>query len=114
MAQGGYGLVHRGFLEVRNGVRSKQEVAVKEMKGERRVRLHELLKEACVMASLNHPNICAFIGVCTDITGRKHYIVSELMDCSLFDLVHQQHKLHWHGDLTTVLVISIAMGICAG
>jgi len=119
ISQGGYGTVYRGLLQPRGKEKDSnlcrhQEVAVKEMKGERRVRLHELLKEACVMASLHHTNICTFIGVCTDITGRKHYIVSELMDCSLFDLVHQQYKLHWHGDLTTVLVISIAMGICAG
>lgn len=87
---------------------------MKEMKGERRVRLHELLKEACVMASLNHPNICTFIGVCTDVTGRKMYIVSELMDCSLFDLIHQQHKLQWQGDLSISNVVKLSHGICAG
>jgi len=119
ISQGGYGTVHRGVLLPKfdsNGteVRKQQEVAVKEMKGERRVRLHELLKEACVMASLSHLNICTFVGVCTDATGRKHYIISELMDCSLFDLVHQQYKLHWHGDMTSCLVIDLSIGICAG
>lgn len=114
ISQGGYGTVYRGMLQSSDKSERPKPVAVKEMKGERRVRLYELLKEACVMASLNHPNICTFLGVCTDASARKCYIVSELMDCSLFDLIHQPYKLRWHGELTVALVIDISRGICAG
>lgn len=119
ISQGGYGTVYRGVLiptVERAGLAPGRShlVAVKEMKGERRVRLNELLKEACVMASLSHPNIAKFIGVSCDATARKHYIVSELMDCSLFDLIHQPYKLRWHGQLTVTLVTELAKGICAG
>jgi len=113
ISQGGYGTVFRGSLEMPN-MQGARMVAVKEMKGERRVRLYELLKEACVMASLNHPNICQFLGVCADASARKHFIVSQLMDCSLFDLIHQPYKLRWHGELTVPLVINLSKGICAG
>jgi len=119
ISQGGYGTVFRGALEPsvdRGSLQAHRThlVAVKEMKGERKVRLYELLKEACVMASLRHPNICQFIGVCSDASARKHYIISELMDCSLFDLIHQPHKLRWHGELTVSLVASVSEAICAG
>lgn len=119
ISQGGYGTVYKGLYTPKSdryGLQANQthDVAVKEMKGERRVRLYELLKEACVMASLKHPNICQFIGVCVDSTGRKHCIVSQLMDGSLFDIIHQPFKLHWNGELTVKLVVSISKGICAG
>jgi len=119
IAQGGYGTVYRGALEPsvdRGSLRACHThlVAVKEMKGELRVRRYELLKEACVMASLCHPNICQFIGVCSDASAQKHYIISELMDCSLFELIHQPSKLHWHGELTVSLVASVSEAICAG
>jgi len=111
--------VYRGVLELsaeRGNLQAGKShlVAVKEMKGERRVRLYELLKEACVMASLKHPNICTFIGVCADASARKSYIISELMDCSLFDLIHQPYKLRWHGEMTVPLIVGLAKGICAG
>ncbi|CAJ1431779.1 unnamed protein product [Effrenium voratum] len=121
ISQGGYGTVYRGVLEPkvdRAGgtfqARRTHLVAVKDMKGERRVQLYELLKEACVMASLSHPNICTFVGVCTDTVQRKHFIISELMDCSLFDMIHQPYKLRWHGELTVSLSLSLGTGIISG
>eukprot|EP00929_Paragymnodinium_shiwhaense_P062202 TRINITY_DN31053_c0_g1_i1.p1 TRINITY_DN31053_c0_g1~~TRINITY_DN31053_c0_g1_i1.p1 ORF type:complete len:1315 (-),score=264.06 TRINITY_DN31053_c0_g1_i1:368-4312(-) len=119
ISQGGYGTVYRGILEpsvTRGGLQPGRShlVAVKEMKGERRVRLYELLKEACVMASLRHPNICMFLGVCADVSARKDYIISELMDCSLFDLLHQPFKLRWHGDMSVDTVIKLFNGIVNG
>eukprot|EP00931_Biecheleriopsis_adriatica_P041537 TRINITY_DN23733_c0_g1_i1.p1 TRINITY_DN23733_c0_g1~~TRINITY_DN23733_c0_g1_i1.p1 ORF type:complete len:1180 (+),score=248.85 TRINITY_DN23733_c0_g1_i1:95-3634(+) len=121
ISQGGYGTVYRGVLEPtvdRAGGKFQAKrshlVAVKEMKGERRVQLYELLKEACVMASLNHPNICTFVGVSTDAAARKHLIISELMDCSLFDIIHQPYKLRWHGELTISIALSLATGIVSG
>jgi len=121
ISQGGYGTVYRGILEpkvdrVEGTFAAKKAhlVAVKDMKGERRVQLFELLKEACVMASLKHPNICTFVGVCTDANAHKHYIISELMDCSLFDIIHQPYKLRWHGELTVSLSLNLATGIMSG
>lgn len=121
ISQGGYGTVYRGVLEPkvdRAGgafqARRTHLVAVKDMKGERKVQLYELLKEACVMASLSHPNICTFVGVCTDTVQRKHFIISELMDCSLFDMIHQPYKLRWHGELTVSLSLSLGTGIISG
>lgn len=121
ISQGGYGTVYRGVLEPtqdRAGGKlsagKSHLVAVKEMKGERRVRLWELLKEACVMASLSHSNICTFVGVCSDTEKKKEYIISELMDCSLFDLIHQPQKLRWQGELTVSLAVHIGRGICSG
>jgi len=119
ISQGGYGMVYRGILEPsvpRFGLSARKAhlVAVKEMKGERRIRLYELLKEACVMASLNHPNICTFLGVSADQSSRKDYIISELMDCSLFDLVHQPYKLRWNGELSVDVVVKLSNGIVSG
>jgi len=119
ISQGGYGTVYRGVLEPtadRGHLQANRShlVAVKEMKGERKVRMYELLKEACVMAPLRHPNICSFIGVCTDENARKYFIISDLMDCSLFDLIHQPFKLRWQGEVTVQLVVCLAGGISAG
>ncbi|CAE7356973.1 unnamed protein product [Symbiodinium necroappetens] len=121
ISQGGYGTVYRGVLEPkvdRAGgtfqARRTHLVAVKDMKGERRVQLYELLKEACVMASLSHPNICTFVGVSMDPEKKRHYIISELMDCSLFDMIHQPYKLRWHGELTVALSLSLGTGIISG
>lgn len=136
ISQGGYGTVYRGLLlppeasseaaaaaaaaalpasgSDANPRRDGRPVAVKEMKGELRVRLQELLKEATVMAALRHPNICTFIGVCANAAERKHYIISELLDCSLFDVIHQPHKLKWQGELTPAIAIHVGQGICDG
>eukprot|EP00435_Cladocopium_sp_Y103_P032521 s3490_g8.t1 len=125
ISQGGYGTVYRGVLEtwllksvdfllsdlleglLTSTPRNRKSIGPEDMKGERRVQLYELLKEACVMASLSHPNICTFVGVCTDNVQRKYFIISELMDCSLFDMIHQPYKLRWHGELTVALSLSL-------
>ncbi|CAK0791715.1 unnamed protein product [Prorocentrum cordatum] len=123
IAQGGFGAVHRGALlpqggsdgSGHGGEEKAQAVAVKEMMGDSRFKLNELLKEAQVMASLRHPNICRFIGVCADGRQRgKRYIVSELLDCSLFDLVHRPGTTDWNGVLDPLLAMRLAEGICAG
>eukprot|EP00425_Heterocapsa_triquetra_P009521 CAMPEP_0195132914 /NCGR_PEP_ID=MMETSP0448-20130528/147803_1 /TAXON_ID=66468 /ORGANISM="Heterocapsa triquestra, Strain CCMP 448" /LENGTH=1116 /DNA_ID=CAMNT_0040170945 /DNA_START=169 /DNA_END=3519 /DNA_ORIENTATION=- len=117
LSQGGFGMVYKGTLKVHCGKNepSVKWVAVKEMLGDQRVRLYECLKEAHVMASLRHKNICKFIGVCTDGKPRgKRYIVSELLDCSLFDLVHRPTRVSWNGTLDIPLTISLGQGICTG
>merc|ERR1712232_1019197 len=123
MAKGGFGAVMRGNLRVvkddpirRRKLDTTQAVAAKEMMGSHDVKMSELLKEAHVMASLKHDNICKFIGVCSD--GKRHgkrYIVSELLDCSLFDLCHRPTKVpRWQGTLTINLVVSLSEGIVSG
>lgn len=92
ISEGGFGKIYRGVLCKPVG-RSCADpsrprvVAVKEMKGDCHMQLYELLKEARVMASLRHPNVCAFVGVCADTKPfGKRYLVSEMMDCSLYEL----------------------------
>ncbi|CAK0807724.1 unnamed protein product, partial [Prorocentrum cordatum] len=99
ISSGGFGQVFRGVLrpsEDRGRLRKGQPrtVAVKAMKGDQRMRLNEILKESRVMATLDDANLCSFIGICTDgrSKGGTQYILSELMDCSLFDLVHKPHR----------------------
>jgi len=89
---------------------------VKAMKGDQRMRLNEILKESRVMATLDDANLCSFIGICTDgrSKGGTQYILSELMDCSLFDLVHKPHRLKWEGTLNVVCALSISAGVCRG
>lgn len=87
-------------------------VAVKEMKGDRQASMHEVLKESRVMASIIHENICKFVGISS--RAGRHYIISELMDCSLFDLVHQPYKINWSGDLNVSLCLNLTVGICKG
>eukprot|EP00927_Polykrikos_kofoidii_P082414 TRINITY_DN8198_c0_g2_i1.p1 TRINITY_DN8198_c0_g2~~TRINITY_DN8198_c0_g2_i1.p1 ORF type:complete len:1030 (-),score=88.04 TRINITY_DN8198_c0_g2_i1:182-3271(-) len=100
VSQGRYGKVYRGILQNlpnRTGHKSSRHhnVAVKEMLGDRRTQLYELLKEARIMAVLKHPNISSFIGVCANGEHMgKRYIISELMDCSLFDMVHRPQTVH--------------------
>eukprot|EP00931_Biecheleriopsis_adriatica_P056595 TRINITY_DN33539_c0_g1_i1.p1 TRINITY_DN33539_c0_g1~~TRINITY_DN33539_c0_g1_i1.p1 ORF type:complete len:940 (-),score=179.98 TRINITY_DN33539_c0_g1_i1:69-2888(-) len=118
ISEGGFGRIYKGYLSTGSSSssrRSHQRVAVKEMKGDRHMRLYELLKEARVMASLRHPNICAFVGVCADDTpGGKRYLMSEMLDCSLYDLLHRQHAVAWNGSISVPLVIRLAIGICRG
>jgi len=117
ISQGGFGLVYRGMLRPRvqrgrlqAGV--EYRVAVKDMKGDRNLRVRELLKETRVMSCLQHPNMCMFIGICVDRS--RATILSELMDCSLFDLVHQPTRLSWTGSLTLPTILRLSKGICAG
>lgn len=115
ISQGGYGRVYRGLLRTPSRRGAGRSVAVKEMLGERRAELYELLKEARVMAMLRHPNINSFIGICADAEPLgKRYIISELMDCSLSDLVHRPMNVRWSGQLTLRLVLRISQGICSG
>jgi len=121
ISQGGFGLVYRGVLRprMRRGrleAGGRYQVAVKEMKGERSVRLYELLKECRVMASMNHPNLCMFIGICAKlhVHGGNQYILSELMDCSLFDLIHWPQSTKWLGELTPLCALDLAEGMSIG
>lgn len=122
ISEGGFGRVYRGILcapvkdgKLRNEAGRPRVVAVKEMKGDHHMQLYELLKEARVMASLKHPNICAFVGICADTKplGRR-YIMSEMMDCSLYDLVHRPQRVEWNGSLTVRLAVTLTQGICSG
>jgi len=117
ISQGGFGQVFRGVLRPRVSrgrllAGREYRVAIKDMKGDRSLRLRELLKESRVMASLHHRNMCTFLGVVGERC--RATIVSELMDCSLFDLVHQSADLNWKGDLSLPVIFELARGICAG
>jgi len=121
ISQGGFGLVYKGTLKpnvTRGQLEAGREykVAVKDMKGEKSTRLYELLKECRVMSSLHHPNLCNFIGICARlrVPGSKQYILSELMDCSLFDIIHRPQKTAWFGELTLMIVMRLAEGMSAG
>mmetsp|Transcript_63276 Transcript_63276/g.184924 ORF Transcript_63276/g.184924 Transcript_63276/m.184924 type:complete len:1075 (-) Transcript_63276:133-3357(-) len=121
ISQGGFGMVYRGLLrpcEQRGKLEAGKvyKVAIKDMKGDRSVRIFELLKECRVMASLNHPNLCNFLGICAKlhVHGSKQYILSELMDCSLFDLIHRPQATKWLGELDTLCALDLAEGICVG
>lgn len=121
LSQGGFGTVYRGLLTPsanRSGLVAGQPhpVAVKAMTGGHQTRLYELLKEARVMASLDHPNICKFIGVCADTRPQgQRFIISELMAGSLFDLIHRPHRIPMtDGSLTVSSVVSLSKGISAG
>jgi len=124
ISQGGYGCVFRALFQPK-APRGKLEegkmyvVAAKSMKGDKNMRLHELLKESRVMASLSHPNVCMFLGICCDFhclntSSDKQYILSELMDCSLFDLIHRPQTTNWFGDLTVLTILGLAEGFCSG
>lgn len=115
IAQGGYGTVYTGVLEAARERCGSPNVAVKEMQGDFRVSLHELLREAYVMASLSHENVCTFVGVCSDEGLQKHYIISELMDCGLHEMIHRPGDVSgWSGKLTIELSLILGQGICAG
>lgn len=109
----GYGSVYRGIWTEENN--STTCVALKEMKGEYRVRLYELLKEARVLSSLEHPNITQFLGLATDrrAEASRRYLVSELLDCSLFDLLHAKHRVpRMVVRLDFPRLVDMAIGIC--
>lgn len=114
-------MVYTGSLQpklTRGNVEAGKQysVAIKEMKGDRAVRLNELLKESRVMASVKHKNLCQFLGICANlhVHGSKQYILSELMDCSLFDLVHKPQATSWLGDFTVMTTLYLTEDMCAG
>lgn len=115
LSQGGFGVVYKGILASSSG---PVEVAVKEMKGDGRnyrLMIHELLKEARVLATLRHPNICIFLGVCADDKPKgKRYMLSELHDCSLYDLIHRPHIVKAKCTLDLSLAMRLSEGTCAG
>jgi len=83
ISAGGFGTVYEGKWTTHG------RVALKEMRGHCKTRnLGELVKEANVSASLNHPNICKFLGICENGATADRYIIYEFMPWSLFDLIH--------------------------
>jgi serine/threonine protein kinase len=122
LSQGGFGTVFKGSLCLstkRVGLSAGREykVAAKAMSvsGGHQMRLYELLKEARVMASLDHPNICKFIGVCADTRPQgQRFIVSELMSGSLFDLIHRPTRIAVNAGLGIPEAVSLSQGISAG
>jgi len=137
VSQGGFGIVYRGSLRTQCGdfmmsaqseaggnrhrsdddspKKERMNVAAKEMLGDSRARVHELLKEAHVMASLRHKNICRFVGICAgaDPRGRR-FILSELLHCSLFDLVHRPDQTDFRRSMDILLTLKLSEGICSG
>eukprot|EP00397_Hematodinium_sp_SG-2012_P005389 GEMP01005408.1.p1 GENE.GEMP01005408.1~~GEMP01005408.1.p1 ORF type:complete len:954 (+),score=118.76 GEMP01005408.1:30-2864(+) len=82
ISAGGFGTVYEGFWS------KKGKIALKEMWGETTGRnLAELLKEATVSASLDHKNICKFLGIAQNLPFTR-YILYEYLPWSLFDLIH--------------------------
>lgn len=120
ISRGGFGKVYRGTLcpaANRGRLRAGQAraVAAKEMLGGYETRLYELLKEARVMASLHHPNICEFLGVCADAKPKgQRFLISALASCSLHDLVHLPERAPEAGNLTVKKAVCISRDICAG
>jgi serine/threonine protein kinase len=126
IAQGGYGTIYTGTVvpKIQRGrleAGKQYRVAVKDMKGDRRVRLNELLKEGRIMASLgSHPNVCQFVGIAFQGSGvmpstnGKQYILSELMDCSLFDLLHGSENTRSPTNFRDALELfeQISAGVC--
>ncbi|KAH3731294.1 TKL family protein kinase [Pelomyxa schiedti] len=103
LGSGSYGTVFKG-----KHVPTSRDVAVKT--------LHDAITEtysvdhfrleAEIVSGLRHPNIVKCIGTCTGADG-KLMIVSELMCCSLKQLLQQKH-------LKFVEVAAIALGIAKG
>eukprot|EP00403_Amphidinium_massartii_P029969 CAMPEP_0178393642 /NCGR_PEP_ID=MMETSP0689_2-20121128/12292_1 /TAXON_ID=160604 /ORGANISM="Amphidinium massartii, Strain CS-259" /LENGTH=1057 /DNA_ID=CAMNT_0020014239 /DNA_START=84 /DNA_END=3254 /DNA_ORIENTATION=+ len=121
LSQGGYGQVHKGVVQLprargQHKIGQLCHVAAKEMKGNRVAQLSELIKESRIMASLHHENICTFIGISAElhVRGGKQYILTELMDCSLFDLVHRADRVPKHFEVTPAHAMQLTDGIAAG
>lgn len=67
------------------------------------------------MASLHHPNICEFVGVCAETRPQgKQFILSKLMMGSLFDLIHRPARINQADCLTVVVAVNLSQGISAG
>jgi len=122
-AQGRFGIVFQGLVKTVATRRQLEagrayKVAVKAMKvkGARSRRLYELHKECQVMASLRHRNVCNLVGICakSSVPGSTRYILTELMDCSLFDIIHRPQKTSWAGDFTLICVMGLAEGMSVG
>lgn len=64
------------------------------------------------MSSLDHENLCKFLGICVE--RNRAQVLSELMDCSLFELIHIPGTLSWRGKLNRATTLSISRGICSG
>jgi len=115
ISEGSFGKVYKAMLlGDTDGIHAPQYVAAKQMKGDNHMQLYEVLKEARVMASIDHPNICRFVGVCVDPGSGRRFILSELMDCSLYSLLHQGDSACPPSPLTPLVYVGLCASICAG
>ena len=81
LGEGVSGEVYRATLQDRG------DVAVKQLTDHSATNMQELLEEATLMASFDHPNVVRIIGVC--IEEQPHMLVMEFL--SKGDLVHFLH-----------------------
>ena len=49
--------------------------------------LSALKQEVHMLSTLRHPNLVLFLGICGDLNGKNTAILTELMPCSLYDIV---------------------------
>ena len=68
------------------------------------------LKEMAVLTSLRHPNLLQFLGVTFDERTRSpEWIVTEMMDGSLYSLLHEQRV-----NFTLTEIIDLAIDVARG
>ena len=69
----------------------------------------ELLLEVHILSKLRHPNLVMFLGYSVDYDRHKSYLLTELMPCSLYDVL-ENRKL----SLELPDVIDLSLGISNG
>ncbi|KAH3766687.1 Serine/threonine-protein kinase STY46 [Pelomyxa schiedti] len=102
IGSGAFGIVSKFSLD-------KSTVAVKSLYEiiESEHNLERFQMESEIVAELRHPNIVKCIGTCLTSSG-KLWIVSELMGCSLSQLIEKKHSF------TLPETISVLLGISRG
>lgn len=97
MAEGGFGLVHRGVL--RNGL----IIAVKQIKFSGPQRDADFCREVCVLSCAQHRNVVLLLGFC--IKGSKRFLVYEY-------ICNRSLDFHLHGIFCLLLNICVLTTNC--